>query len=392
MNRLETLGVKYGLPTAALRAEYAELGPLKIALITPSSYGSGVTELASTLNGYFGELGLKSFWRALEAERRFFVLSKKITEALSLSFNSVTRAELEEFKNLSRSLDLPADCDILYMQDFHALIAAEKLKNVKKIYRCHFDVSRANAEVWSFLKPYIEACDGVIFTSPESHRPLNCRVDYILPSIDPCSVKNTFVGAAEREKVLKTFGIPADIPMILQVSRFDRVKDPFGLIDVFKEVRKAARAVLVYAGGLAPDDVNSAALYEELKKYAAGLEDVILLAIDKRDYDIAALQSAADVAVQKSFSESFGLSVTEALWKAKPVAASDVGGIRLQIINNKTGLLCKNDGDFAQAILRLLQDKSLAKRLAEEGRRRVTERFLITRELKNHAEIFKKIV
>lgn len=392
MNKLEALSVMYGLPTADLRAEYARLGAFKVNMITPSLYGSGVTELASTLNGYFRDLGIKSDWSALEADHRFFVLSKKITEALSLSFNSVTREELEEFKEISYSLRLPSDCDILYMHDFHALIAAEKLKNVKKIYRCHFDISRANAEVWAFLKPYIESCDGVIFTSPQSHPALNRRADYILPSIDPCSVKNTFVGKAEREEVLKNFGIPLDKPMVLQVSRFDRVKDPFGLIDVFKEVAKNVPSVLVYAGGFAPDDVNASALYDELKKYAAGRRDIILLSINRHDYEIAALQSAADVVVQKSFSESFGLSITEALWKSKPVAASDVGGIRLQIINNKTGLLCRNNADFASSVIRLLRDKSLAKRLSAGGKRLVTEKFLITRELKNHAEIFKKIV
>lgn len=392
MNKLEAIGAIYGLPTADLRAEYSRLGSLKVNMITPSSYGSGVTELASTLNSYFTELGLKSDWSALEAEHRFFILSKKITEALSLSFNSVTREELEEFKTLSSSLLVPSDCDVLYMHDFHALIAAEKIKNIKKIYRCHFDISRANADVWAFFKPYIEACDGVIFTSPQTHPPLNRRADYILPSIDPCSVKNTFVGKAEREEVLKRFAIPLDKPIVLQVSRFDRVKDPFGLIDVFKEVAKNVPSVLVYAGGFAPDDVNASSLYDELKKYAAGRRDIILLSINRRDYEIAALQSAADVIVQKSFSESFGLSITEALWKGKPVAASDVGGIRLQIINNKTGLLCRNSEDFASSVIRLLRDKSLSKRLAEEGKRLVTEKFLITRELENHAEIFKKIV
>lgn len=392
MNKLDFLSAAYGLPVADLRAEYARLGALKVNMITPSLYGSGVTELASTLNEYFLELGLKSRWAAIEAEQRFFVLSKKMTEALSLSFNSITRDELEEFKNLSYSLKVPSDCDILYMHDFHALIAAEKIKNLKKVYRCHFDISRANAEVWNFLKPYIEACDGIIFTSPESHPPLGRRVNYILPSIDPCSVKNTFVDKPEREKVLRNFNIPSNVPLVLQVSRFDRVKDPFGLIDVFKEVSKSVPSVLVYAGGFAPDDVNASALYEELKKYAAGRRDIVLLSINRHNYEIAALQSAADVVVQKSFSESFGLSVTEALWKGKPVAASDVGGIRLQIINNKTGLLCRDNEDFALAVTRLLYDKSLAKRLAAEGKRLVTEKFLITRELKNHTEIFKKIV
>ena len=247
-------------------------------------------------------------------------------------------------------------------------------------------------EVWSFFKPYIEACDEVIFTSPGCHRPLNKKVNYILPSIDPCSVKNTLVSKEQYLKVLENFNIPSNKPFVLQVSRFDRVKDPFGLIDIFREVRSYYPCTLVYAGGFAPDDINAATLYEELKQYSQGEKDIILLSINRRDYEISALQSAADVIVQKSFSESFGLSITEALWKNKPVAASDVGGIRKQIINNKTGLLCKDKTIFVQAVERLLQDKSLSLRLAANGHNFVKEHFLITRELKEHTEIFKKIV
>lgn len=392
MKKLEILSKNFGLGINSLKEEYSALAGLKLAMITPSMYGSGVSELAGGLLAYFKELGINCSWDKINASEEFFVLSKKISNAMALSLNEISNLELDHFKEFSLALTLPADTDILYLHDFHALIAASKIKNVKKIYRCHYDISRANSLVWNFFKPYIEACDSVIFTSPSCHRPLECKVDYILPSIDPCSVKNTFVDRKGQLEVLKKFGIPANKPIILQVSRFDRVKDPFGLIDIFKEVRKTEDCVLVYAGGLAPDDVNAAALYAELKKYTADCPDIKLLCIDKMDYEIAALQSAAQIIVQKSFSESFGLAITEALWKAKPVIASDVGGIRYQIINNKTGLLCSDDKAFISSIKRLLAEKSLSERLSASGREFVKERFLITRELKNHSEIFKKIV
>ena len=392
MDKLSILDREYGIAVNALREMYKNLGRFRLAMLTPSLYGSGVSELASTLEGYFRELGLDCFWRAIEAEKDFFVLGKKITDSLSLSMNSISKTELEKFAEMSSRLEIPSDCDVLYLHDFHGLIAASRIKGIKKIYRCHFDISRANKDVWDFLRPFIEDCDAVIFPSPQSHRPLNREVDYILPSIDPCSVKNTFVEREGQLAVLKNYNIPRDTPIILQVSRFDRVKDPFGLIDVFKEVSEEIPSTLVYAGGFAPDDINSAALYQELKDYAGGHKDIILLSINRHDYEIAALQSAADVIVQKSFSESFGLSITEALWKKKPVAASDVGGIKYQIINNKTGLLCGDKESFVFNIKRLLTDRSLSLRLASKGHEHVREHFVITRELENHAEVFKKIV
>lgn len=392
MDKLSILNGRYGIAVTALKDLYKDLGSFRLTMLTPALYGSGVSELAATLDGYFRELGVECSWRKIEAGHDFFVLSKKISDALCLSMNCVSKAELERFAEAASCLEVPSDCDILYMHDFHALIAASKIKGIKKVYRCHFDISRANKEVWDFLKPYIECCDAVIFPSAQSHRRLNREADYILPSIDPCSVKNTFVEREESLKVLKGYDIPLGKPIILQVSRFDRVKDPFGLIDVFKEVSSEIPSTLVYAGGFAPDDVNAAVLYEELKLYAGNRKDIILLSINRRDYEIAALQSAADVVVQKSFSESFGLSITEALWKKKPVAASDVGGIRCQIINNKTGLLCGDKAGFIFNVKRLLMDKALSLRLATNGHEYVKEHFLITRELKNHAEVFKKIV
>lgn len=392
MNCLSLLAQKYAIATGELKALYAALPDFKITMITPSSFGSGVSELAATLQRYFTELGVNAGWQPLIADKEFFVLSKKITDALSLSLHNVSEKELSRFEELSLTLPLPHDTDILYLHDFHALIAAAHLKGIKKIYRCHFDISRANKQVWAFLKPYIEACDEIIFTSPECHRPLNKPVNYILPSIDPCSVKNTPVAAPQYREVLTNLGIAQDKPILLQVSRFDRVKDPFGLIDIFREVRKEYPCTFVYAGGFAPDDINAAALYAELKEYAAGQKDINLLSINRRDYEISALQSAATVIVQKSFSESFGLSITEALWKSKPVAASAVGGIKYQVINNKTGLLCKDKDCFISSVLRLLTDKSLSLRLGSNGHNFVKEHFLITRELKEHTEIFKKIV
>jgi trehalose synthase len=389
MDDLAKLQEVCGVGTSRLRQEYKAAAGLRINIITAGRYGSGVSEVIGRVNGYFNELGLCSGWENIIAGDEFFALSKKITNALCFSYESVSDAELKRFARLSQELDFDAyGYDALYLNDHPGLIAAE-YSPAKKIYRCHFDISGANRKVWEFFKPYIEACDAVIFTHPSFHRELKGNIFYIPPSIDPCTVKNTFVPREEAVKVLKEFKIPSDKPLITQVGRFDKTKDPCGVIDAFRMVRAQTPCSLALAGGHAREDTDSRDNFEALKKYAAGEADIFILAIDKQDYKIAALQSVSDVIVQKSLAESFGLAITEALWKARPVVASGVGGIPLQVKHDKTGLLCRDAKTCAAAVLEILQNPALAGRLGKNGRQYVREHFLITAELEKHLAIFK---
>ena len=392
MENLAKLQEVCGIGTSQLRKDYKAVAGLRINIITAGRYGSGVSEIISRANIYVKELGLYSEWENIIAGEEFFVLSNKITRALCFSFEKVSPADLKRFEQLSQQMDLnTAGYDALYINDHPGLLATQYAP-AKRIYRCHFDISGANPAVWEFFKPRIEACDEIIFTHPSFHKELSGNISYITPSIDPCTIKNTFVPREAALKVLKEFKIPSDKPIITQVGRFDRSKDPFGVIDAFRMIRSAAPCILVFAGGHAQEDTDSQAIFDELKEYAGGEADIFVLAINEQDYKIAALQSISDIIVQKSLSESFGLAITEALWKARPVVASNVGGIPLQVKHDKTGLLCRDVKTCAAAMLEILENKALAQRLGRNGHDFVRGHFLITTELEKHLAVFKKML
>ena len=394
MAKLEDIQEKFGLGTSALKEEFSSLKGVKLTMLSAASYGSGVSESARTLQEYFTELGLKVSWQTIEAPKDFFVVSKKISDALA-GGQEISEEELKFFKKLSSDIKFDTDCDILYLHDHPALIAACYFTHIPKIYRCHFDIARASLNAWQFIKPYIQKCQAVIFSLPNFHKPLEKienKIFYILPSIDPLSPKNLFATQEEIKEVFNQYQISSKQPLILQVARFDKLKDPCGLIDAFDLVYKQKPCQLVLAGALAPDDVNAFSLYQETLYKARARAEIKVLALNQQDRQIAALQSGATVVVQKSLAESFGLAITEALWKSKPVVAGKVGGIPLQITDRKTGLLCNGIESCADAILRLLDNKALALRLGKNGHNLVKEKFLITRELREHLKIFKKIL
>ena len=395
MAKLEEIQSKFGIGTSEIKEDFLPLKNLRITMISASSYGSGVSESAKTLHDYFDELGLKTSWQTIEAPQEFFEISKKISNSL-VGVSDVSLTELKKFKELSTKIKFDSNADILYLHDHPALIAASYFAYIPKIYRCHFDISRASLNTWQFIKPYIKKCQAAIFTLSSFHKNLENfqnKISYILPSIDPLSVKNTFATSEKIKEVFNKYKISLKHPVILQVSRFDKLKDPCGLIDVFNIVqRDFPSAQLVIAGALAPDDTNAELCYRETLQKAQGNKNIKILSLNKQDAQIAALQSGATIIVQKSLAESFGLAITEALWKSKPVVASKVGGIPLQITDKKTGLLCTNIETCADDISRLLKNKALALRLGKNGHNLVKEKFLITRELKEHLKIFKKIL
>lgn len=395
MGKLEQIQEKFGVGVSSLREDFSSLKNFKLNMISAASYGSGVSENARTLEEYFTELGLKVSWQTIEASQEFFDLSKKISNSLA-GVQEVSSKDLADFKKISSEIKIDTDADILYLHDHPALIATSYFTHIPKIYRCHFDISRASLNTWQFIKPYIQKCQAEIFTLPNFHRDLERiknKIFYILPSIDPLSLKNLPATEEEIKEVFNQHEISLQNPVVLQVSRFDRLKDPCGLIEAFNFVQKDFPcAQLVIAGALAPDDTEAEICFQETLQKAQGNKNIKILSLNRQDRQISALQTGATVIVQKSLAESFGLAITEALWKSKPVVASNVGGIPLQITDRKTGLLCKDIHTCAQAILRLLKEKSLAGRLGKNGHNLVQEKFLITRELKDHLKIFKKIL
>ena len=270
-----------------------------------------------------------------------------------------------------------------------ALVSRKKEIGKKWVWRCHIDVSQPNENVWSFLEPFIFQYDAAVFSAPSFSHPLPIRQFLISPSIDPLSDKNKELSQETIDAVLEKYGIPKDKPIIIQISRFDYLKDPVGVIQAFEMVRKSIDCRLVFAGGTASDDPESDKVLAEVQEKARDNPDIhILLIPPESDVEINALQRASTVIVQKSHREGFGLTVTEALWKAKPVVASAVGGITLQVKNKFTGLLSYGIEGTAYAIRQLLTNPEYARWLGQNGREHVRYNFLITRHMRDYLLLF----
>ncbi|MDP3143353.1 MAG: glycosyltransferase, partial [Candidatus Omnitrophota bacterium] len=258
----------------------------------------------------------------------------------------------------------------------------------KWVWRCHIDVSSPNEVVWGFLMDFIAHYDAAVFSAPAFSQKLPIRQFLISPSIDPLSDKNKELPKEIIEGVLRKYNILTDKPIIAQISRFDRLKDPLGVIEAYKQVKKYIDCQLILAGGGSSDDPEGADVLEEVKQKSDGDSDIHILLLPQNDIEINALQRASTVIVQKSLREGFGLTVTEALWKAKPVVASNVGGIPLQIKHKHSGLLCHSVDGAAFAIKQLLQSPAYAKKLGENGREHIKNNFLLTRHLRDYMLLF----
>lgn len=365
-----------------------------IQTINSTFIGGGVAEILEHMIPLLNQLGVDARWGVIRGNQEFFEVTKKFHNALHGKntvaiqpqdlelFLETTRKNLEEMRFFG---------DIFFIHDPQpiGLIAKKKEIGKKWVWRCHVDISNPDEQVWNFIRQFVAQYDAAIFSAPDFAQKLPIRQFMVTPSIDPLSDKNKELEPAFIESVLAKYKITSDKPIILQVSRFDRLKDPLGVIEAFEIVRKSIDCQLVLAGGTATDDPESEAVFEEVRKRAEGNPDIhVLLIPPESDLEINALQRVATVAVQKSLKEGFGLTISEALWKAKPVVASAVGGIPLQIKNKLTGLLCYTVEGTAYAIRQLLSNPEYAAWLGRNGREHVKQNFLITTELRNYLLVF----
>jgi trehalose synthase len=355
--------------------------------------GGGVAEILSRMMPLLGQLGVDARWNVITGNDAFFQVTKKFHNALHGRQEKITAEDFAIFqettqKNLS---DMELYGDILFIHDPQpvGLIARKKELGRKWIWRCHIDVSHPNEEIWNFLQPFIVQYNAAVFSAPSFSRELPIRQFLISPSIDPLSDKNRELSQEIIDSVLAKYSIPKDKPIITQVSRFDYLKDPVGVIQAFEMVRKSIDCRLVLAGGTATDDPESNKVLAEVKERAGNNPDIHALLIPPdSNIEINALQRASTIIVQKSLREGFGLTVTEALWKAKPLVASAVGGIPLQVKNKFTGLLSYGIEGTAYAIRQLLTNPEYAKWLGENGREHVRYNFLITRHIRDYLLLF----
>ena len=355
--------------------------------------GGGVAEILTRMIPLLLELGIDARWNIVKGSDDFFQVTKKFHNALHGKAESITAEDFSIFQEVSRKNieDLQLNGDVIFVHDPQpiALVTRKKEIGKKWLWRCHIDVSRPSEQVWSFLLPYIVQYDAAVFSAPSFSRPLPIRQFLISPSIDPLSDKNKELPQETIDSVLAKYGIPRDKPIITQVSRFDYLKDPVGVIQAFEMVRRSIDCRLVLAGGTASDDPESDAVLAEVKQHTDGKKDIhVLLIPSNSDIEINALQRASTIIVQKSLREGFGLTVSEALWKGKPVVASAVGGITLQVKNKFTGLLSHGIEGTAYAIKQLLANPEYARRLGENGREHVRQNFLITRQVKDYLLAF----
>lgn len=355
--------------------------------------GGGVAEILSRMVPLVSELGVDARWNIIKGNNEFFQVTKKFHNALHGRAEPITQQDFDTFLEVSQLNieQLSLDADIIFIHDPQPIVLVTQRQKLGKrwLWRCHIDVSRPDDRVWQFLYPYIVQYDAAVFSSPAFSRPLPVRQFLIAPSIDPLSDKNRELLPETVDSVLAKYSIPRDKPIITQVSRFDYLKDPVGVIQAFEMVRKSVDCRLVLAGGTASDDPESDKVLAEVNERAHGNPDIhVLLIPPESNIEINALQRASAVVLQKSLKEGFGLTVSEALWKARPVVASAVGGIPLQVRNKLTGLLSHGIEGTAYAIRQLLANPEYARWLGENGREHVRHNFLITRHIKDYLMTF----
>ena len=359
--------------------------------INSTREGGGVAEILQRMIPILESLGINTRWECIEGDDKFFDITKKIHNALQGNPETITKAMWKYHFEVNRrnagKIDLDADAVLIHDPQPAALI--EFKKSGKWMWRCHIDVSNPITEVRDHIKKYSEKYDAAIFSVAKFSMSMSIDEFIITPSIDPLSDKNRELTDEEIKETAERLKIPTDRPIILQVSRFDRFKDPVGVIEAYKKVKKYNDCILILAGSPASDDPEGEIVLKEVQEYSANDPDIhILLLPPFSDKDINALQRMAAVILQKSLKEGFGLTVSEAMWKGKPVIGGATGGIPLQIMHGVTGFLVHSVEGAAFRIRHFLNNPEMAARMGEKGREYVRNNFLITRQARDYLSIW----
>ena len=357
--------------------------------INSTPVGGGVAEILTRMVPLLRELGIDATWDVIKGDESFFRVTKAFHNALHGKKEEITDEMLDVFRATTEAnlREVPIHGDVVLVHDPQPAGLVERRREVGRqwTWRCHIDVSAPDPRVWRFLQPYIEQYDAAIFSMPDFAQRLKIQQYMVAPSIDPLSDKNKELPASVVEQVLQKYKLDPERPIVTQVSRFDRLKDPVGVIQAYKMVKRHHDCQLVLAGGGASDDPEGEAVLHETRTAADGDSDIhILLLPPYSDLEINALVRGSTVVCQKSIGEGFGLTVSEALWKRKPVIGGAVGGIKLQVINGVTGFLVHSPEGAARRLIQLLSDRAMCRRLGENGHQHVKQNFLLTRHVKDH--------
>ncbi len=376
-----------------LRVRAAPFKGAKVLHINSTAYGGGVAELLHTLVPLQRDLGLDAEWRVIHGSEPFFNVTKAMHNALQGAEVYWDDAMMDTYRSINRvnARTLDHDYDFVVVHDGQPAGMLPILRDEgpvagKWIWRCHIDLTEVYDPIWNFLKPMVDGYDGAIFTMAEFVRPdlKGPQVFLIAPTIDPLSLKNVALDHDVRDAVLHAYGLDPSRPILLQVSRFDPWKDPLGVIDAYRLVKEQVPdAVLVMAGSMANDDPEGVQYWERTARHADGDKDIVMLTNLEGvgNMEVNAFQREAEVVIQKSIREGFGLTVTEAMWKGQPVIGGNCGGIRAQIRDGQNGFLVSNTEECAARALELLRDRDRATEMGRQARLSVRDRFLSTSSL-----------
>lgn len=370
------------------------LNGIKIVHVNSTKLGGGVSEILTTMTHLTAALGIETQWEIISGTQEFFECTKQFHNAIQGIKQIIPNPHLLKVyenvnaDNAERLRPIIEKADVVFIHDPQpaALIHSFPNRKNKWVWRCHIDASNPHRGIWKYLKNIIKHFDASIFSLADFVQPLPHPIYLIPPSIDPLTEKNIKLDHEEINAVRTRFGIDPERPMILQVSRFDYFKDPLGVIAAYRLAKKYKKGLqLVLAGGGAHDDPEGEAVLQAVKNASENDPDIHILFLPSDSHrTINALQRAADIILQKSIKEGFGLTVTEALWKSKPVIGGNSGGIRLQVINYHTGFLVDSPEGAAERIRYLLQNPVIIKEMGEKGHRFALENFLMTRNVRDY--------
>lgn len=362
---------------------------LHVANVNSTYYGGGVAELLSSLSLMMNNVGIKTGWRVLQGSPDFFGTTKKMHNALQGGDINLTDLKVQIYEDVihENAMRNHLDHDMVIIHDPQPLAMIEEYKRRGPwIWRCHIDLSSPNMELWNYLQQYIKKYDAIIFSLKEYKQDVDVPQVFFLPAIDPFSIKNKELTQQEKDERLNHYNIPTDLPLVVQISRFDKWKDPEGVIEAYKIARKEVDCTLVLLGNVATDDPEGEKVYKSLLDES---EDERIIILSKEDTALVnALQCRAAVVLQKSIREGFGLTVTEAMWKGTPVIGGNVGGIRYQIKDGENGFLVNSVEEAAERIVTLLKDDGLCQKMGKRAQVSVKKNFLMTRLLEQYLDLF----
>jgi trehalose synthase len=390
-----------GRPLIEEIRQYAdELKGLKVLHLSATAFGGGVSEILYTLVPLMRDVGIDAEWQVIIGREEFFNATKLLHNALQGNPLDLSPSEWKTFEeyNEMNARQLSGDWDVVIVHDPQPAAVRRHVPDKAKhwIWRCHIDLSTPHPPTMDRIVEYVREYDASVF-HVQQYVPANLDgrpIHICPPAIDPLSPKNMALSPEDAAFVCDQFGIDVDRPLICQVSRFDPWKDPIGVIDAYRIVNEQMPPVqLALVGSMATDDPEGWEFFNSTLEYAGGDPDIKILnnLNNVGSIEVNAFQSQAEVVIQKSTREGFGLTVSEALWKARPFIGGDVGGIPLQVQDGETGFLVSSSEQCAQRALEFLREPELGKQLGRAGKEHVRKQFLTPRLLRDWMRIFSEL-